>query len=113
MVDLSKTHRKIEDIPSDGGKVVDTIARLLLRIFVRLNDVDKAMARLGRRLTALEGPQPPATKPSSATTETGSAAPEPALATRSNDTQLNGRPTRSERRTEIWSHRKDLEGWAS
>jgi len=38
MVDLSKTRRKIEDIRSDNGKVVDTIAGGLLRTFVRLNE---------------------------------------------------------------------------
>ena len=38
MVDLSKPRRKIEDIPSDNGKVVDTIAGALLRTFVRLNE---------------------------------------------------------------------------
>ena len=34
MVNLSKTRRKIEDIPSDNGKVVDTIAGALLRTLV-------------------------------------------------------------------------------
>jgi hypothetical protein len=45
MVDLSKTRRKIEDIPSDNAKVVDTIAGALLRAFVRLNELDQANAR--------------------------------------------------------------------
>jgi len=55
MVDLSNTRRRIEDIPSDNGKVVDTIAGALLRAFVRLNELDQANARLGRRLALLEG----------------------------------------------------------
>ena len=54
MVDLSKTRRKIEDFPSDNGKVVDTIACALLRAFVRLNELDQANARLGRRVAVLE-----------------------------------------------------------
>ena len=54
MVDLSKTRRKIEDFPSDNGKVVDTIAGALLRAFVRLNELDQANARLGRRVAVLE-----------------------------------------------------------
>ena len=40
MVDLSKTRRKIEDIPSDSGKVVDTIAGALLRTFEPTNSHD-------------------------------------------------------------------------
>ena len=55
MVDLSKTRRKIEDIPSGNGKVVDTIAGPLLQTFVWLNELDQANARLGRRVAVLEG----------------------------------------------------------
>ena len=57
MVDLSKPRRKIEDIPSDNGKVVDTIAGALLRTFVRLNELDQANVRLNRRVAVLEGLQ--------------------------------------------------------
>jgi len=57
MVDLRKTRRKIEDIRSDNGKVVDTIAGALLRTFVRLNELDQANVRLNRRVAVLEGLQ--------------------------------------------------------
>jgi hypothetical protein len=46
--------RKIEDLPSDGGRVVDTLAGAILRIFVRLEAIEEAQARLARRLAALE-----------------------------------------------------------
>jgi hypothetical protein len=71
MVDLSKTRRKIEDIPSDNGKVVDTIAGALLRTFVRLNELDQANARLGLRVAVLEGQRQ--TRPGSCGEATGSA----------------------------------------
>jgi hypothetical protein len=51
---LAAAARRIEDIPSDGGKVVDTLAGGLLRIFVRLNEIEAQQARFGRRLAALE-----------------------------------------------------------
>jgi hypothetical protein len=56
-VDLGITRRKIEDLPSDGGKIVDTLAGALLRTFVRLTELDQAIGRLGRRVAALEGSQ--------------------------------------------------------
>jgi hypothetical protein len=56
--DFASTIRKLEDLPSDGGRAVDTIAGALLRIFIRLNEIEAAQARLGRRVAALEGPQP-------------------------------------------------------
>jgi hypothetical protein len=46
--------RKVEDLPSDGGRTVDTIAGALLRIFTRLNALERTQALLGRRLAALE-----------------------------------------------------------
>ena len=41
---LTRTVRKLEDLPSDGGRAVDTLAGAMLRLFVRLH--------------ALEGPEP-------------------------------------------------------
>jgi hypothetical protein len=43
--------RRIEDIPSDGGRTVDTLAGGMLRIFVRLEEME-------RRLTKLEKLRP-------------------------------------------------------
>jgi hypothetical protein len=56
-MDLSGSQRKIEDLPSDGGKIVDVLAGGLLRVFARLNQLDQAVARLGRRIAVLQGPQ--------------------------------------------------------
>ena len=47
--------RKLEDLPSDGGQAVDTLAGAALRFFIRCNDLEGAIARLGRRVAALEG----------------------------------------------------------
>jgi hypothetical protein len=47
---LASSARKLEDLPSDGGHVVDTLAGAIL---------EEAQARLGRRIAALEGPQSP------------------------------------------------------
>jgi hypothetical protein len=63
------TIRKLEDLPSDGGRTVDTLAGAVLRIFVRLHAIEEAQARIGRRITALEGgarvaaPDPPEPSP--------------------------------------------------
>jgi hypothetical protein len=59
---LATSARKLEDLPSDGGAVVDTISGALLRVFVRLNQAEAALTRLSRRVAALEGTEPePAT----------------------------------------------------
>ena len=55
---LTRTVRKLEDLPSDGGRAVDTLAGAMLRLFVRLHALEERQARLGRRLAALEGAQP-------------------------------------------------------
>jgi hypothetical protein len=47
--------RRLEDLPSDGGQTVDALAGANLRIFVRLNALEAELARVSRRLTALEG----------------------------------------------------------
>jgi hypothetical protein len=67
---LARSARKLEDLPSDGGRVVDTLAGAMLRVFVRLNEMERAFgkfrARVGssktepqrarRRLTTAAGP---------------------------------------------------------
>ena len=63
---FASTIRKLEDLPSDGGKAVDTLAGANLRIFIRLSELEAALARVTRRVAALEGsgateePRPPA-----------------------------------------------------
>jgi hypothetical protein len=52
--------RKLEDLPSDGGAAVDCLAGALLRTFVRLNELEAALARVSRRVAALEGEADPA-----------------------------------------------------
>jgi hypothetical protein len=53
---LARSARTIEELPSDGGKTVDTLAGGLLRVFIRLNEIEDALAKLTRRVAALEGP---------------------------------------------------------
>jgi hypothetical protein len=55
---IASTTRKLEDLPSDGGRAVDTLAGAMLRLFVRLHALEETQARLGRRLAALEGTVP-------------------------------------------------------
>ena len=52
--DLARSARKLEDLPSDGGQAVDTLAGALLRVFLRLNEQEAAIARLTRRVAQLE-----------------------------------------------------------
>jgi hypothetical protein len=67
--------RKLEDLPSDGGKVVDTLAGANLRIFVRLKEVEEVCPRLARRIAALEAAAGVLVqKPASAQQHNGSAA---------------------------------------
>jgi hypothetical protein len=49
---------KIEDLPSDGGKTVDTLAGGLLRTFIRLNELEAALAKVTSRVAVLEGKGP-------------------------------------------------------
>jgi hypothetical protein len=74
---FATTTRKLEDLPSDGGRAVDTLAGAILRIFVRLAAIEEAHARLGRRLAALEGPQPAAVNDVTAVTCTRAETPSP------------------------------------
>lgn len=64
-MDYPAASRRIEDLPSDGGKVVDTLAGAILRLFIRLGEVDASLGRHDRRLAALEHgrPQPPRPAP--------------------------------------------------
>jgi hypothetical protein len=52
---LARSARTIEELPSDGGKTVDTLAGGLLRVFIRLNEIEDALAKLTRRVAVLEG----------------------------------------------------------
>jgi hypothetical protein len=53
---LVRAARKIEELPTDDGSVLDTIAGAILRIFVRINQLEVEHARLTSRLKALESP---------------------------------------------------------
>jgi hypothetical protein len=55
--DLARAARRIEELPTDDGSVLDTIAGAILRIFVRINQLEGENARLSRRLAALERKQ--------------------------------------------------------
>jgi hypothetical protein len=46
--------RKIEELLTDDGSVLDTIAGAILRIFVRINQIEVVHDRIMRRLAALE-----------------------------------------------------------
>ena len=49
--------RKLEDLPSDGGQAVDTLAGAALRLFIRCNKLEAALVRLAR-VAVLEGSKP-------------------------------------------------------
>jgi hypothetical protein len=51
---LAAAARRIEDIPSDGGRTVDTLAGGILRIFVKISAIEGAQAVLERRIARLE-----------------------------------------------------------
>jgi hypothetical protein len=46
MSNIRLATRRIEDLPSDGGRTVDTLAGGMLRIFVRLDDMERRIAKL-------------------------------------------------------------------
>jgi hypothetical protein len=52
--------RRLEELPSDGGQAVDTLAGAVLRLFIRSNELEAQLARLTRRVAALEGEAKPA-----------------------------------------------------
>jgi hypothetical protein len=51
---FARAVRKLEDLPSDGGQAVDTLAGANLRIFIRLGELEAALAKITSRLAALE-----------------------------------------------------------
>ena len=55
---LGRQQAKIEDLPSDGGRVVDTLTGAMLRVFVRLNEIERAYNDLRARVAVLEGRTP-------------------------------------------------------
>ena len=55
---LARSQAKVEDLPSDGGRVVDTIAGAMLRVFVRLNEIERAYNDLRARVGVLEDRTP-------------------------------------------------------
>jgi hypothetical protein len=61
--------KKIEDLPSDGGHVVDVLAGAYLRIFCRLKQLETAYDDLRARLTAIEDGARPAAAPVRAETK--------------------------------------------
>jgi hypothetical protein len=54
---FASTIRKLEDLPSDGGAAVDVLDGANLRIFVRLHELEFALARVTSRRAALERPR--------------------------------------------------------
>jgi hypothetical protein len=92
---LARSICKIEDLPSDNGRTVDTIAGALFRIFLRLEQFDTAMGQLGRRLAALEGPQRPSAKVDAskeASTPAETSVPIPASVPATSEKRGRGRP---------------------
>jgi hypothetical protein len=51
---LARSARKLEDLPSDDGRVVDTLAGAILRVFARLNEIERAYNDLRARVGVLE-----------------------------------------------------------
>jgi hypothetical protein len=53
--------RRLEDLPSDGGRTVDTIAGGLLRLFVRVEGLEKRLKVLeqGRTPQSTNGQEKP------------------------------------------------------
>jgi hypothetical protein len=63
---FAQTRRKLEDLPSDDGRAVDTLAGAVLRIFARLNEIEHAYGDLRKRVGVLE--DRPASNPAPAPT---------------------------------------------
>jgi hypothetical protein len=57
-VDFTTARQRVENLDAERvGNAIDTLAGAVLYLFVKLNDVDAALARLSRRISALEGLQ--------------------------------------------------------
>jgi hypothetical protein len=54
VVDLASSQRRVQDLPSDNGKIVDVIAGALMRIFTKLAEVEERQEAIVRRLDALD-----------------------------------------------------------
>jgi hypothetical protein len=52
---LARAARKLEDLPSEGGAAVDTLAGANLRISIRLAEIEAVLAKVMNRLAVLEG----------------------------------------------------------
>ena len=47
---LARSQAQVEDLPSDGGRVVDTLAGAILRVFARLNEIERTYNDLRARV---------------------------------------------------------------
>jgi hypothetical protein len=53
MADLASIRKCIEKLPSDGVKTVDTLSSAILRLFVRLDEIERLVKDHNRRLPAI------------------------------------------------------------
>jgi hypothetical protein len=51
---IDRSARKLEDLASDGGQAVDTLAGAILRLFIRANEIEGLLAKIGRRVARVE-----------------------------------------------------------
>jgi hypothetical protein len=51
---LARARAKIEQLPTDDGSVLDTLAGAILRLFVRVQQIEAMNERLMHKLAALE-----------------------------------------------------------
>jgi hypothetical protein len=54
VVDLASSQQRVQDLPSDGGRAVDVISGALMRIFIRLNEMQEQLDRLRHRIESLD-----------------------------------------------------------
>jgi hypothetical protein len=57
-LDLARSARRIEEMPTHDGSVLDVLAGAILRIFTRLNQIEADHARVISRMAALERSRP-------------------------------------------------------
>jgi hypothetical protein len=59
---LDRQQAKVENLPADDGRAIDTLAGGMLRVFARLNTIESAYRDLRARVATLEErPRAPAT----------------------------------------------------